>query len=93
MLDLEIIECYVFCLLQLDKKVDAFMQNDYSCHSLLLNKMHTPCESGDYIPIFGQVLWSTFCTHGAADKLIAGEAQPEPIFGYFLAEDRGPERK
>jgi hypothetical protein len=28
-----------------------------------------------------------------ADKLIAGEAQPEPIFGYFLAEDGGSGRK
>jgi hypothetical protein len=34
-----------------------------------------------------------FCTHGAADKLIAGEAQPEPVFGYFLAEDGGSGRK
>jgi hypothetical protein len=42
MLDLEILEFYVFCLLQLDKKVDAFMQNDYPCHCLLLNQMHTP---------------------------------------------------
>jgi hypothetical protein len=42
MLDLEIIECYVFCLLQLDKNVDAFMQNIYPCQSLLLNQMHTP---------------------------------------------------
>jgi hypothetical protein len=35
---------------------------------------------------------STFCTHDAADMLIAGEAQPEPIFGYVLAEDGGPGR-
>jgi hypothetical protein len=42
MLDLEIIECHVFCLLQLDKYVDAFMQNNCICHSLLLNQMHTP---------------------------------------------------
>jgi hypothetical protein len=33
------------------------------------------------------------CTHGAADKLIAGEVQSEPIFGYFLAKDEGPGRK
>jgi hypothetical protein len=32
-------------------------------------------------------------THGAADKLIAGEVQSEPVFGYFLAEDGGPGRK
>jgi hypothetical protein len=28
-LDLAIIECYVFCFLQLDKNVDVFMQNNY----------------------------------------------------------------
>jgi hypothetical protein len=38
-------------------------------------------------------MWSTFCTHGAADKLIAGEAQSEAIFGYFLAEGGGSGRK
>jgi hypothetical protein len=42
MLDLAIIECYVFCFLQLDQNVDAFMQNNYICQSLLLNQMHTP---------------------------------------------------
>jgi hypothetical protein len=42
MLDLVIIECYVFCFLQLDKNVDAFMQNNYLYQSLLLNQMHNP---------------------------------------------------
>jgi hypothetical protein len=38
MLDLEIIECYVFCLLQLDKNVDAFMQNNYHVIACYLTK-------------------------------------------------------
>jgi hypothetical protein len=42
MFDLEIIECHVFCLLQLDQNVDAFMQNNYPCQSLVLIQMHTP---------------------------------------------------
>jgi hypothetical protein len=33
------------------------------------------------------------CTHFAADMLIAGKVQSEPMFGYFLDEDGGPGRK
>jgi hypothetical protein len=42
MFDLEIIEFHVFCLLQHDQNVDAFMQNNYLCQCLLLYQMHTP---------------------------------------------------
>jgi hypothetical protein len=56
----------------------------------LLNQMHTPWESGKYIPIRDKSWWVPFCTHGATDKLIAGEPQPVAIFGYFFLGDGGP---
>ena len=32
---------------------------------------------------------STFCTHGAVVKVVAGDPQSEAIFGYFYPADGG----
>ena len=32
---------------------------------------------------------STFCTHGTIVKVVAGDTQPEAVFGYFYPADGG----
>ena len=50
--------------------------------------MHSP-RGRDIIYPYWISPASTFCTHGAIVKVVAGEAQPEAVFGYFYPADGG----
>ena len=36
---------------------------------------------------------STLCTHGAIVKVIAGDTQPDAVFGYFYSADGGADEE
>jgi len=55
---------------------------------LATNQMHSPWGQASIYPYRIRPA-STFYTHGALVKVVAGETQPEAIFEYFYPADGG----
>ena len=50
--------------------------------------MHSPRDWASIYP-YRISFASTLCTHGAIVKVVAGDTQPEAVFGYFYSADGG----
>ena len=85
--DIEIIDALAFAYYNLIK-IQCFYAKKYKPWPILAtNQMHSPWGRAIYPCWISST--STLCTHGAIVKVVAGDAQPEAVFGYFYPADGG----
>ena len=85
--DIEIIDALAFAYYNLIK-IQCFYAKKYKPWPILAtNQMHSPWGRAIYPCWINST--STFCTHGVIVKVVAGDTQPEAMFGYFYPADGG----